>query len=151
MKVEKARKKVMNICSKQEKCRFDMEQKLIQYGLDDSERSEILDELERENFISHKRYAEFFARDKYKFNQWGKIKISYTLRQKGIEDKFIDQALASIDETEYKKMVTDSLKKKKATLSESDVHKLKSKLVRFGQSRGYEPEIIFHFIEKNLE
>ena len=47
----------------------------------------------------YKRQA--FVRDKYRFNQWGRVKISQALRMKKIPADVIAEGLEEIDEREY--------------------------------------------------
>ena len=61
----------------------------------------IIDRLKHERYLDNERYARAYCRDKLRFNGWGRIKIGYMLRGKGIEQEFIDAALADIDEEQY--------------------------------------------------
>ena len=72
---EEALKKAMRICSKQEKCKFDIKEKLYNLGLENIYINEIVDLLEKENFIDEERYCKFYVRDKYKLSKWGRKKI----------------------------------------------------------------------------
>ncbi len=134
--------RLMNICSSKEKCSFDILQKLTDWNLPFNEHKEILQQLISDKYIDDKRYAAAFANDKIKFSHWGKIKVAYALRQKNIPQQFIDYALSLINSNEYFKIITDEIDKKAKTVKAKNIYDKKTKLLRFGQSRGYELDIL---------
>jgi len=58
----------------------------------------IVERLVQEKFIDEERYAIAFAKDKFRFSGWGRIKIRYALQQKRIGNNDIVNALSLIDE-----------------------------------------------------
>ena len=138
------------LCSRQERCTSDIRQKLVEYNLSIQEIDHIIKILIKENFINEDRYAVAFAHDKFRFNKWGKIKIEYQLKHKGIDNNIILKALGSIDSEEYLKMIKSELTKKFKKDKSSNAYVLKSKLLRFGQSKGFETEHVFNIINEIL-
>lgn len=138
------------LCSRQERCTSDIRQKLNDYNLSKQEIDRIITILLKENFINDERYAIAFTHDKFRFNKWGKIKIEYQLKRKGISDGYILKALESIDSMEYANMIKSELTKKFKKDKSSDEYLLKSKLMRFGQSKGFETELVFNIINEIL-
>ena len=63
-------------CSVSEQCLNDIENKLAKYDLPEEERTRILRHLVEEKYVDDQRYAEAYVRDKYRFNKWGRMKIS---------------------------------------------------------------------------
>ncbi|HAN76897.1 MAG TPA: RecX family transcriptional regulator, partial [Bacteroidales bacterium] len=47
--------------------------------LNPDEISGIVEKLRAENYLNEARYAASFARDKFRFNKWGKNKIAFEL------------------------------------------------------------------------
>ncbi len=139
------------LCSKQEKCSNEIKFKLEQEEIEEQEIEKMIILLSEENFINDERYAKSFAHDKLKFNKWGKIKIQHHLRQKGIPDTYISNALEKIDSTEYRQILMAEMAKKYKLLRSSDKYESKSRLMRFGQSRGFETELIFKIIDELLQ
>jgi regulatory protein len=82
------------------------------------------------------------VKDKFRFNKWGKIKISYALKQKGLSNDLITAALATIDDGEYEEMLASLLKTKLAGLKYEFEYEKQGKLFRFAQSRGFENNVI---------
>ena len=134
--------KAMALCSKSEKCISDIQQKLNDWGVEPVDAQKIIKNLIAEKFIDEERYVRFFVRDKFVFNQWGKVKIVFMLKSKKIPPSIIEEALNGIDDEAYLdllvKLLNDKLKKTKF-VNEYD---MKGKLVRFAQSRGFEFETI---------
>ena len=102
----------------------------------------ILQQLESEKFIDESRFASSFARDKFRFNKWGKIKISYAMKQKHLPENIINEALDSISEDEYREVLTEELQKKRKSVKGKNAWDIRNKLTRFAQQRGFEFDII---------
>ena len=143
--------KAQKLCARQEKCKSDIRKKLYDWKVPAETIESIINKLVDEKFIDEKRYAEYFVRDKFRFNKWGRIKIAYALKQKQIHQSIIDSALKEINDKEYRETLKNELQKKRKTLKDSETFKIKEKLLRFAQSKGYEPEIIFDLIDKVIE
>ncbi|OQX99017.1 MAG: hypothetical protein B6I20_10420 [Bacteroidetes bacterium 4572_117] len=142
--------KAQNICAKQEKCKADIRKKLYEWKILPEEIEKIINELLENKFIDEKRYAGFYVKDKYKLSKWGRIKIEFSLRQKQIEASIIANALNEINEDEYIEILRAELKKKLKSLKNDEKHKVKEKLLRFAQSRGYEIELSITMVEELL-
>ncbi len=138
------------LCSRQEKCTGEIRRKLAGYRLPALEIDRIIEILSKENFINDERYAISFAHDKFRFNKWGRIKIEYELKHKGISNRHILKAMESIDRSEYLNMIKSELNKKFKKAKTADKYIMKSKLVRFGQSKGFETELVFKIIDEIL-
>jgi len=142
---------LQRLCSRQEKNRQDIEQKLNQSGLDEDTIYQVITQLEKDGFVNHQRYANAFTHDKWQFNHWGRLKIAHQLRQKGIESEWIERAWEQVDLNAYEQMVEREINKKyQGSKAKSNIE-MKSKLVRFAQSRGYEVEVSSKAIEQLME
>jgi len=137
--------KAQNICSKKEMCIFDISKKLQTWEATEIEKEDIIQSLIDDKFIDEQRYANAFTNDKFKFNKWGKIKISYHLKQKQIPNKYIQESLSQINDNEYIDALKSILKTKLISLTNKE--NKKEKLVRFAQSRGYALNDILKAIE----
>jgi regulatory protein len=145
---KEALSKATDLCSKSEKCLFDFEIKCRDWQLPGEETSRLLTYLSDEGYIDHERYAGSFVNDKFKFNKWGKIKLAYALRQKKVEEKYIRKALSGIPDEAYQKTLLELLSAKAKTLNKLDALALKSKLLLFAQSRGFELDEALKMIER---
>ncbi len=147
---EEAITRLRHLCSKSEKCRQDIKDKLKSWNFKGGS-GQIINKLEEDKFIDEQRFCNAYVRDKIKFSCWGKIKIRYYLKGKKIPDTLIDNTLASFPEDEYKNMVVRELNKKSSTLKVRDKKIHKQKLLAFSKNRGYEPDIIYNIVDKIIE
>ncbi len=150
MEYKKALSKAMTICSRAEQCSYDILEKLKKWGVSEIESQKIIDILYNERFIDDGRFAEAYVKDKFRFNSWGKQKISYMLKQKGVSSATINSALQSINENEYFAKALEELEKKNRLLDEEDQYMRKAKLIRFLASRGFEHNLIIKAVESIL-
>jgi regulatory protein len=129
-------------CSTSEHCLSEVLEKIKRFELSPEEQEELIHRLKTEQFLDEKRFARAFINDKFRYNKWGKIKISYALRQKGLSAALIEEGLSRIQEDDYRAMLTDLLKQKKKSVKATSIYQLKGKLFQFAASRGFESPII---------
>lgn len=134
--------KAASYCSISEHCISEVEDKLAAWGVSESDKQTLVERLISEDFINEKRYCVHFVKDKFRFNKWGKIKISYALKGKKLDIALINDALQSIDDGEYQEMLASILKTKLVGLKYEYEYEKQGKLFRFAQSRGFENNII---------
>ncbi len=130
------------LCSRQEQCSGDIRRKLEYWDVDPGEHDQILEKLRKESFLDDERYARMFARDKFRFNRWGKVKIGHALRQKGISTSAAEAALMQIGPDEYLEACLELAGQKARSVKDPDPFIRRGKLFRFLSGRGFEPEII---------
>jgi regulatory protein len=138
----------MDICSRQEKCCSEVRLKLERFNLPGEQVEQVLETLKEEGFIDESRYAGMFVRDKLHLNRWGRIKIRYALTAKQIPDEIIADALNGIDHKDYLVILREELSKKLPQIKGKNPTTVKSKLVRFGQQRGFEPGLIYQVLDE---
>ena len=135
--------KAAALCSQSEKAPKDIYEKALAWGLDEDDAERLVQYLTDEHFLSAERYAHAFVGDKFRFEHWGRIKISYALRAKGIDDSLIDIALEDkIDPDEYLETCRELLASKRRTLSDPLTPNDRAKLFRFAAQRGFETSVI---------
>lgn len=139
---EHALSKAMALCSKSEKCISEIKQKLYDWNVEPSDKQKIIDHLVSERFIDESRFVNYYVRDKFKFNQWGKVKIGFMLKGKQLPPDLIAEALNNIDEEAYIEQLERMLAEKARKTKFTDAYDRKAKLTRFAQSRGFEYEAI---------
>ena len=134
--------KTMALCSKAEKCVSDIQQKLDNWGVEPAESQKVIKTLIAERFIDEERYARYFVRDKFRFNQWGRVKIAFMLRSKKIPAILIEEALLEIEDEAYLELLSKLLNDKARKTKFINEYDKKGKLIRFAQSKGFEMEAI---------
>jgi len=139
--------RIQKICSIQEKCSFDVRRKLSDWEFENMAIEKIINSLIEDKFVDDNRFAKSFVREKFRINKWGRIKITYALKQKRIPESTIGLALEEIEEEEYLHVLETELIKKKKSIKAKNQFDLKGKLLRFGQSKGFETENIIRIIQ----
>ena len=69
---EKLLARAAKLCSSAEKCSHEVKEKLLVWGLNETAAEQAISYLKKNNFLNDARYAQFFVKDKLKFNKWGK-------------------------------------------------------------------------------
>lgn len=136
---ESALPKIRHYCAYQERSHLEVQEKLYSLGLWKKEVQEILSQLIEENYLNEERYAIQFASGKFRMKQWGRIKIKYQLKQKGVSEYCMAKALGAIDEKDYRKTL-EKLAKQKWNSLEEEKNKFnkKKKVQNYLIQKGYE-------------
>ncbi|HNQ60499.1 MAG TPA: regulatory protein RecX [Bacteroidales bacterium] len=135
-------------CAFEERCSYDLRLKLEQWGVTEDKISEIIQQLTREGFIDDGRFARMFVQGKFHNLKWGKIKIKAELQRHHISNELTEQAIALLDDDEYKKSLLKILNNKRKSLSKELPDVARQKLIRFALSKGYEAELIYSLLGK---
>ena len=132
-----------NLCARTEYCAADIAQLLYRHKVEPDNIEAIVKRLIDERFIDHERYVRAFVSDKFRFARWGRIKMRYALRQKGIDDHLINQAFDEvIREDDYKTMVHDFVTARLKTTKGRTPYEVRQKVMRAALSRGYEMDYL---------
>jgi len=144
----KALQRAAELCSRQEQCSSHIREKLKTWNVSPEDEEKIILKLTHEKFLDDSRYASFYVKDKFRFNGWGRIRISHNLRQKRVGESEIEKALSHISEEEWFQACFDLIKNKSAKLKEDNPFKRKGKLFRYLAGRGFEPELIYRSLDQ---
>jgi len=143
-----AKAKLEALCAYQERCSFELNSKMYDWGLDAEDRDRLLAHLISFNFLNEERFAEAFCSGKVNIKRWGKVKIRQHLKQKRISEYSINKGLSSINEETYIKNIEYLSTQKINQLSkEKNSYAKKTKVYRFLSSKGYETELIREVVD----
>ena len=145
---EEALHRVAAMCSMAEKSECDIRNKLFEWDLIPMDIERILSYLKKENYINEERFAAAFVKDKFRFSQWGKVKIAYVLRQKEISNEIINSTLTLIEDEGYYESLLVLLRNKQKSIKSGSSYEKSAKLIRFAQSRGFELDVILKVIKQ---
>lgn len=138
-----AKGKLEALCAYQERCSYELEQKMITWGLYQDDRDVLLAHLISNNFLSEERFAEAFVSGKINIKKWGRVKIRTELKRRFISNYSTNKALKSIDESVYWNNLLHLTSKKVASLDkERDSYKKLTKVYRYLASKGYETDLL---------
>ena len=145
---EQALNRAAALCSQAERCPADIFAKVQSWGLGEQEAARIVARLEHEGFLDERRYVRAFVADKFRFEHWGRVKIGYALRGKGIGEALVSEALAEvIDPDEYLEACVALLTARLRTLAQPLSLADRARLYRFAAQRGYESPVIAHALD----
>ena len=149
--LEKALERAMRLCSRQEKCSSEILEKLGSWGADETTARKVLQVLTEKKFVDDLRYAKAYARQQHTLRKWGRIKIRTVLKQKNIPEDLIDEALAELEEQEYRETLKTELLKKRRSIKAQNRYDLLARLRKFAYGRGYEPELAREVAEEVID
>ena len=129
------------LCARTEQAPDDIREKLLKWGLNPSDATQVMTQLVGQGYIDERRFARAFVNDRFCFNGWGKIKIAHQLRLKGISGETIDEAMTIIDEEQYRQRLLELLQAKWRTVSGREPRAAWAAMMRFAASRGFEAGI----------
>lgn len=139
-------------CAYQDRCTFEVEQKLINWGLNETDRSALIAYLREHRFLSDERFVESFISGKVKIKRWGRAKIKMQLRQKRISENLIQAGMSEIDDELYFANLSSLMAAKLKTLDrEKDEYVKKGKLFRFLASKGYHSDEISEAYKNSVD
>ena len=119
--------------------------KLKQKGYETELINDVLDDLKNKNYLDDTEFAKMFVEEKIKLKLWSEQKLKSELIKKGINAEIISDVLRNIisDEDTLNNAMTVA-EKKYDNLKNRDVENdvIKSKLVAFLKSRGYNYDVI---------
>lgn len=130
------------LCTKGERCEWELREKLRQWGLSASDTVAILEHLRKYKFYDDARFAEAFVRDKILYNRWGRRKVSVSLYAKRLPSALIAEALATFDPDEYLRLLHDFMRAKARTIAEGNTYDGRTRLYRAALQRGFEPPLV---------
>lgn len=141
-----ALERLRHLCSRGEKSPKEIEDKLRLWEYE-GDYLYIIGVLTEENFMNEERFATSYVNDKVKYSKWGKVKIRFHLKNKGISNDVIDKYLGGFPEEDYASIMQSEMLKKNKALVEEDPYKRKQKLLAFGQQRGFEIDKLIRLVE----
>lgn len=146
---DQALNRAAQLCSKGEQCPSDIYEKVQEWGLTAEEAARMVAYLTDEKYLDEARFVHAFVNDKFTYQHWGRVKIAYALRMKGIDDQLIAENLDEvIDPNDYleacSSLVNTKIKGMELPLSQAD----RAKVFRFAAQRGFESGVISKAIAK---
>jgi regulatory protein len=150
-KVKEIHSKMAALCSRSEQCSTDIRKKIIAAGLDADAAEQIIQKLKKDNFINDERYVSSYIAEKFRINKWGKVKMRYYLRMKGLDDSLIQNGLDEMDDEKYCDVLIKTLKEKARQVKKKNKFEKMGQVIRFAQNRGFEPELIHRYLSEAIE
>ena len=133
--------KLARYCAYQERCILEIKQKI--HELDPlAEQAIYIQWLQENNYLNESRFVGLFIRSKFNQKKWGRGKIQFELRKKGISDSEIQAHWKEIAEEDYSEALKNLLTKKAESLKSGTSAEKYQKCYRTGLSKGFEPGLV---------
>ncbi len=135
---DEALQALMRLCARAEKSSGDALRLMRGWGVADADAEKVLVRLVADRFVDDERYAAAFVREKMNLSGWGEYKIRAALERKRIPREIISCVLAETDRGGMAERLLAQLQRKMRTAKAATPYELKTKLVRYGLSLGYD-------------
>jgi regulatory protein len=129
-------------CAYQERCVSEIKQKMKVLLVDESDHKAYLSWLLENNYLNEARFVELFVRSKFNQKHWGRNKIMYELKKRGISESMLSHAWNDIAEADYLGQLKKIIQKKKVELKTGTSQQKYQKCYAFALSKGYESSLI---------
>lgn len=146
--VEEAKRKLEAFCAYQERYHKEVIDKLQKMRMIPIAIDEIVVHLIQNNFLNEERFAKSFARGKFRYKKWGRVRIGQELKRRGLSQYIIQSALKEIDDEEYMETFEILSEKKQAEIKEKNIYKAKRKLADYLLYRGWESDLVYSKISE---
>ena len=135
------------LCAQAEHCQWEMVEKMRKWEIPEEAQARIMERLVKERYVDDERFARAFAKDKVRYNKWGRRKVEQALWQKHIDEDIRKNVLNEIDDEEYLSVLRPLLKQKRKSIKAQNDYELSQKLMRFALGRGFTFDIIKQCID----
>ena len=136
--------KIINYCNYRDRSTKEIKTKLLDLNYSTEIIDSAISQAIELGIVDNFRFSKSFSRGKNQKNRWGKIKIAYELKYKGLNDKEITFGLESIGEKSYYKILMKSIEVYKRKSKNFD----KNKLIKHLINKGYETSLVISTIKK---
>ena len=98
--------------------------------------------LRENNYLNEARFVEIFVRSKFNQKSWGRTKINFELRKRGISASLLASAWDGINDQDYIEKARAILQKKKDEIKSGTSPQRYQKCYNYGLSKGYESSLV---------
>ena len=140
--------RIKSYCALQDRCQWEVLQKLREWGLQQATKEHILEILITDKFIDEERFSSSYCRGKFRIKKWGKTKIINELKRKQISSICINTGLKEIDEKEYNLVLEKLFYQKERSIKDKNQFIRKTKIAKFLIQRGFENNLVWDKIRE---
>ena len=141
--VQELQKKLEYYCSYQERCHYEVYNKLKRLTRNNDDINQVITKLIDDGYLNETRFSKEFTIGKFNHKNWGRIRIKMELKKRKISTKNIEIGLNEVDDEKYLKKLEDLFKRKLERHSyKMDIYS-KKKIFDYFNYRGWEKDLIF--------
>lgn len=148
LSVTDAQKKLEHYCAYQERCHKEVVTKLKEFGMIPAAIDIIVTKLIQENYLNETRFAQSFARGKFRIKKWGKSRILRELKIRQISPYNIKMGMKEISDTAYQETFYHLFEKRKQEVAHLSKAEQKKKIFSYLSYRGWEHQRIYNALNE---
>ena len=134
--------KIKSYCQYQERCTKEVRKKLNTLKASTESTEKIISFLKHNDFLNDERFAQFFIQGKLRIKKWGKIKLKYELKSRGINYQIIETSIKNIPDDEYISYF-DEFSSNKIKFLKGTMDQKKRSFINYFTYRGWENDLIY--------
>ena len=134
--------KMRSYCMYQERCIQEVKKKLTHLQVIPKTKLKIINHLINDDYLNEVRFTKSFIQGKLRIKKWGRIKLNYELRVRGVKKFIIDDEINKISKEDYLDYFNEFSNNKIKILKGSKDHKKRS-FINFFAYRGWENNLIY--------
>ena len=134
--------KIKSYCQYRERCTKEVRKKLYSLKTSTESIEKIISFLTKNDFLNDERFVKFFIQGKLRIKKWGKIKLKYELKSRGVNYQIIETSIKNISDDEYisyfEEFSSNKIKFLKGTLEQK-----RRSFINYFNYRGWENDLIY--------
>ena len=134
--------KMRSYCMYQERCIQEVKKKLTRLQVVPKSKSKIINHLIDDDYLNEVRFTKSFIQGKLRIKKWGRIKLNYELKIRGVKKLIIDEEINKISKEDYYDYFNEFSNNKIKTLKGSKEQKKRS-FINYFTYRGWENNLIY--------
>ena len=144
---DEALEKLRHFCAYQERCHQEVRKKLGELGVYGEKRDEIITDLILEKYLNEERFAKSYARGKFNFKHWGRMRIRQELKRRDVTAYCIKKAMEEIDDDDYYEKLSYLITRKAETVKAKNTYERNNKLAAYAIRKGYESGLVWEVVK----
>jgi regulatory protein len=130
-------------CAYQERCHFEVNNKLREMRMIPEAIDHIIGHLIQENYLNEERFARAFVRGKFRIKKWGRTRLINELKSRKISSYNIKAGLSEIDTDAYLNTFHDLAEKRWQQIKGTGKNLRKKKFADYMFYRGWETHLVY--------
>ena len=139
--------KIQSYCIYQDRCEKEVKKKLYTFNVEKDLQLKIINYLIDNDYLNEERFTKLFIQGKLRIKKWGKMKLKFELKSRGVENSMIDKYINDILDDEYTAYFNEFSSNKIKFLKGTKDQKKRS-FINYFTYRGWENYLIYQKLKE---
>ena len=139
--------KIQSYCIYQDRCEKEVKKKLYTFNVEKDLQLKIINYLIDNDYLNEERFTKLFIQGKLRIKKWGKMKLKFELKSRGVENSMIDKYINEISDDEYIAYFNEFSSNKIKFLKGTKDQKKRS-FINYFTYRGWENYLIYQKLKE---